>query len=105
MKITTDNKKLLTSVYSKPSDSHLYLDSNSCHLTKSIDGITIGVGKPLKKICSNDNDFFEQSKKYSAYLAAHNHKPNNIIRALKKSINNQDHKTSNIYHTIQPTQS
>ena len=88
MKITTDDKKLLISVYSKPTDNHLYLDGNSCNLTKSIDRITTRVGKPLKQICSNDNDFFEQPKKYPAYLAAHNHKPNNIIRPFQK-INKQ----------------
>ena len=37
LKITIDDKKLATSVYSKPTNSHLYLDSTSCHPAKSID--------------------------------------------------------------------
>ena len=48
LKITIDDKKLSTSVYSKPTDSHLYLDGTLCHPTKSIDGISTGVAKRLK---------------------------------------------------------
>ena len=61
LKITIDDKKFLTSVYNKPTDSHLYLDGTSCHLAKSIDGFSTGVAKRLKPICSNDRDFLEQS--------------------------------------------
>ena len=88
MKITTDDKKLLTSVYSKLTNSYLYLDGTSCHPTKSIDGISNRAAKRLKQICSHDNDFLEQSKKYSAYLAVRNNKSKEIIRAFEK-INNQ----------------
>ena len=59
-----------------------------CHLTKSIDRISTGVAKRYKRICSNDRDFLEQSKKYSANLAERNHQPKEIIRAFKK-ISNQ----------------
>ena len=45
LKITIDDKKLLTSVYNKPTDSHLYLDGTSCHLGKSIDGFSTGLAK------------------------------------------------------------
>ena len=65
-KITINDKKLAISVYSKPADSHLYLDGASCYPTKSINGISTGVAKRIKQIRSNDNDFLEQSKKYSA---------------------------------------
>ena len=45
LKITINDKKLVISVYSKPADSHLYLDGPSCHPTKSICGISTGVAK------------------------------------------------------------
>ena len=92
MRITIDDKKRLTSVYNKPTYSHLYEDGTLCHPTKNIDVISIGVAKRLKLICSNDGDFLEQSKKYSAYLAACNHKPKQIIRAFE-NINNQPRST------------
>ena len=49
--------------------------------TNTIDVISTGAAK---RICSNDKDFSEQSKKYSAYLDALNHKPTEIIRAFEK---------------------
>ena len=70
LKITIDDKKHLSSVYSKPTDSHLYLYRTSCYPTKSIDKVSTGVAQGLKRLCSNDSEFLEQSKKYSAYLAA-----------------------------------
>ena len=85
LKITINDKKLVISVYSKPVDSHLYLYDASCHPTKSIDGISTGVAKPLKQIHSNDIDFLEQSKKHSAYLAAGNQKSKEITRAFEKN--------------------
>ena len=48
LKITVDDKKLLASAYSKPTNSHLYLDSTSCHPTKSIDWISTGVAERLE---------------------------------------------------------
>ena len=59
LKITIDDKKRLTSVYSKPTCSHLYLDGTSYHPTKSIDAMSTGVAKRLKQICSNESDFLE----------------------------------------------
>ena len=55
LEITIDAKKLVTSVYRKPNDSHRYLDGTLCHPTKSIDGISTGVARQLKQTCSNDN--------------------------------------------------
>ena len=40
LKITINDKKLIISVYTKLADSHLYLDDASCHLAKSINGIS-----------------------------------------------------------------
>ena len=53
-----------------------------------IDGISTRVPKQLKQICSNDSNFLEQSKEYSANLAAQNHQLKEIIRAFEQ-INNK----------------
>ena len=56
----------------------------------SSDGVSSEVAKRPKRICSTDNDYLEQSNKYSAYLR--NPKPKEIIRAFEK-INNQSRST------------
>ena len=39
LKLSIVDYKLVTTVYSKPTDSHLYLQPNSCHNPNAIDGI------------------------------------------------------------------
>ena len=45
LRITINDKKLVIWVYSKPANSHLYLDGPSCHPTKIVNGISTGVAK------------------------------------------------------------
>ena len=52
LKITIDDKKFVTSVYSKSTNSHLYFDGTWCHPTKSIDEISTGVANDLNKYAS-----------------------------------------------------
>ena len=88
METTIYDKKLVTSVSTKPTNSYLYLDGTWCHQTKKIDAISTGVAKWLKQICSNDCEFLEQSKKYSPYFSLRHHKPKEINWASQK-INNR----------------
>ena len=50
LKISIVDYKLATNVYSKPTDSHLYLQSNSCHNPKAIDGIQKGIALKIRRI-------------------------------------------------------
>ena len=67
--------RLSTTVYSKPTDSHLYLQADSCHPEASIRGIHKGVALRLRRICSTIEEFDTKSKEYSAYLVARGHNP------------------------------
>ena len=75
--------RLLTTVYSKPTDSHLYLQANSCHPKATIKGIQKGVALRLRRICSTLEEFDLKSKEYSAYLAARGHHPPSIVAAFE----------------------
>jgi len=57
LKITLSNNNLSTTVYSKPTDSHLYLHSTSCHSQSTINGIPKGVALRLRRICSTDTEY------------------------------------------------
>ena len=52
LKISIADYKLVTTVYSRPTDSYLYLYSNSCHSPKTTDGIQKGVALKIIRICS-----------------------------------------------------
>ena len=82
LKISVLNGKLETSVYSKPTDAHLYLHSQSCHPKKTIVGIQKGVALRLKRICSTDDEFNNKSIEYSQYLVNRGHKKSSIQKAF-----------------------
>ena len=47
--------QLETTVYSKPTDFHLYIHGKSCHKPSRIRGIQKGVALRSRRICSTDN--------------------------------------------------
>lgn len=75
LKISIENGRLETTVYSKPTDSHLYLHASSCHNKSSIVGIQKGVALRLRRICSRDEEYERKSKEYSKYLVGRGHDP------------------------------
>ena len=78
MKISILDNKLLTAVYSKPANSHFYLQSISCHSPKSIAGVQKDVALRIRRIYSSESEFLEKSKEYMAYLVNRGHVPEKI---------------------------
>ena len=54
LRITIVDNKLHTTVYRKPTDSHLYLQAESCHQNLTFNGIQKGAALRLRGICSTD---------------------------------------------------
>ena len=67
LRISIFGNKLTTTVYGKPTDSHLYLHADSCHNKSSIKGNQKGVALRLRCICSSDNDYTAKSIEYTKY--------------------------------------
>ena len=83
LKLTLKEKKIQTTLYSKPTDSHLYLQADACHHLSSILGIPKGVALSLRRICSTNEEYNHKSKEYKAYLIGRGHK----VKNAKKSFN------------------
>ena len=64
LKLTLKDNKIQATDYSKPTDSHLYLQADSCHHLPSILGIQKGVALRLRRICSTDKEYNNKSKEY-----------------------------------------
>ena len=84
LKISIKNNKLETTVYSKPTDSHLYLHATSCHKKSSVVGIQKGVALRLRRICSQDAEYNKVSKEYSAYLVNRDHDPHDVTKNFEQ---------------------
>ena len=80
--ISIIGNRLFTTVYSKPTDSHLYLQADSCHQKATIKGIQKGVSLRLRRICSTLEEYDAKSKEYSAYLVARGHDPLSVSAAF-----------------------
>ena len=59
---------IITDVYSKPTDSHLYLPPSSCHPKHVFKAIPFGVATRLKRNCSDETFFAERTAEYKGYL-------------------------------------
>ena len=70
LKISIQNNGLETTVYSKATDSNLYLEASSCHKKSSKNGIIKDVALRLRRICSTMQGFKKKSSEYMAYLVA-----------------------------------
>ena len=84
LKISVSSNKLMTTVYSKPTDSHLYLHSTSCHKPSSINGIPKGVALRLRRICSTTQEYQNKAEEYSSYLVARGHNPKTVKSTFDK---------------------
>lgn len=62
----TDEGKIKTDVFSKNSNS--YLPPSSCHPPSVFKGMTTGIGRRLRMICSEDKDLETRVEEYSKYL-------------------------------------
>ena len=84
LKISVSSNKLMTTAYSKSTDSHLYLHSTSCHKSSSINGIPKGGALRLRRICSTTQEYQNKAKEYSSYLVARGHNPKTVKSTFDK---------------------
>ena len=87
LKLTLKDNKIPTTVYSKPNDSHLYIQANSCHHLPSTLGIQKGVALKSCRICSADKKFNKKSKEYKVYLIGREHKPKIVEKSFNDVLN------------------
>ena len=83
MKISVVDYELAATVYSETTDSHLYLQSNSCHNPKAIDGTQKNVALRIRRISSSAQDYLEKLKEHMAYVVARRHSPKKVKRTLE----------------------
>ena len=67
--IQLNNKgELSTTLYTKPTDSHNYINFTSCHQKSCRMGIPYGQFLRLRRICSTEESFVAESRKLSLYF-------------------------------------
>ena len=82
--IAIRNGVLQTSVYSKPTDGHLYLHYDSCHPKSTKSAVQTGVALRLRRICSTEEERRKSFKNYKAFLVSRNHSPRDVVENFRK---------------------
>ena len=80
--VTVENGYLITSSYSKPTDSKQYLIPSSVHKENVVNNIPKTVGMRLRRLCSDrvegDRIFADALDEYRAYMEGRGYDPMNI---------------------------
>ena len=63
VRIKVRDNKISTDVYSKPTDTHQYLDNRLCHPRHVKPGISYGQALRMRRICDSDKIFEERFKR------------------------------------------
>ena len=85
LEISILDNKFVTTIFSKPTDSHLYLQPTSYHSPKSVADILKDVVLKIRQICSSESKFSEKLEEYMAYLISTCHVPVAFTKMGKKT--------------------
>ena len=80
------DRKLITTLYNKPTDTHLYLHYNSAHPHSVTHKGPFGQFLRLRRICSLDQDYLENAEKLISYYKKRGYPANKIIKHHKKAL-------------------
>ena len=77
--------EISTSQYTKATDSHNYIDFTSCHPKHCKNGIPYGQFLRLRRICSSNNSFIQQSKIMAGHFLRANYPPKLVQTSFEKA--------------------
>ena len=83
--VITENGKLVFNLYTKPTDSHLYLRWSSCHLIHTKRNLPYSLSLRIRRICTKISDFEKHAKELKLYLLARGYKLKNIKDSINKA--------------------
>ncbi|XP_041472560.1 uncharacterized protein LOC121421825 [Lytechinus variegatus] len=75
---------ITTTLYTKPTDTHQYLHSPSCHPRHCKTGIAYSQALRLRRICSEDPDFSFHTRNLQKHLCARGHGARAVQLAINK---------------------
>ena len=80
--ILPDSPRIRTSMYYKETDAHAYLDYNSCHSKALLNSIPYSQFLRVRRICSDDTDFYNQINLMHSFFRNRNY-PDELINTAK----------------------
>ncbi len=78
---------IATDVYSKPTDTHQYLLSNSCHPSHCKKAIAYSQALRIRRICSTDTLYKSRSSDLRKHLVSRGHSERRVQLAINRALN------------------
>ena len=66
--VILENGHIITDLYTKPTDKHIYVDRKSSHPSNVKKSLPYGLGIRLRRICSRDSDYIKRRGELKSYL-------------------------------------
>ena len=79
---------VFTDVYSKPTDTHQYLESSSCHRRHVKQAIPYGQALRLKRICNSESKFDQRDGELKKHLFDRGFKERQIVSQFERAKSN-----------------
>jgi hypothetical protein len=86
-KVSILGRRLKTKVFTKPTDRKAYLHGRSYHPRSTIDSIAYSQATRLKRICSEDQDFWELAEKLKKDLVNRGHNESKVSEEINRAAN------------------
>ena len=84
VKVKLVGNRIQTSLFTKPTDAHLYLNTKSCHPNHVIKNIPKGQLIRARRICSTNQDFDQNAKLMTQFFTSRGYKEKNLQRLVKE---------------------
>jgi hypothetical protein len=83
--LTVSGDRIESTLYTKPTDTHAYLNYKSCHPKSCKDNIPYSQFLRLRRICSNDKEFHRQAAVMSSHFCNQGYPRYVVYRACQKA--------------------
>ena len=77
-----DNGMLKTTLFSKPTDAHMYLNATSCHAKHVISNLPKGQFIRVRRICSEKTDYLSHGAKLIDFFVERGYKRDTLVQML-----------------------
>ena len=84
-RVIREGNKLITDIYTKPTDTHQYLHQRSCHPTHCKYSIAYSQALRLRRICSRDTDYQRHTEELKMYLVNRGYDGERIQQEIDKA--------------------
>ena len=84
-KVSIKGRRLVTDLYTKPTDTHQYLHHNSCHPNHCKKSIAFSQALRLRRICTEEEDYLRHTRELKGYLVRRGYDEDEVQSQIDKS--------------------